>query len=55
MSTLELLPADGDPPEDPAADPALARPDEPDGADAPGTEDPVPESAPPGAARGTDA
>jgi hypothetical protein len=47
MPTPELLPADGDPPEDPAAaELAPSQRDQPDEADAPGTEDPVPESFP---------
>jgi hypothetical protein len=49
MPTPELLPADGDPTEDPAAaELAPAQRDQPDEADAPGTEDPVPESFPSG-------
>jgi hypothetical protein len=50
MPTPELLPADGDPPEDPAAEPALAQRDQPDETDTPRTEHPVPESFPSGAA-----
>jgi hypothetical protein len=56
MPTPELLPADGDPPEDPAAaELALAQRDQSDGADTPRTEYPVPESFPSGGAGGTNA
>lgn len=51
MPTPDLLPADGDPPEDPAAaELAPAQSDQPDDDDAPRTEDPVPESFPAGGA-----
>jgi hypothetical protein len=53
MPTAEVLPADGDPPDDPAAEPARAKPDQSDDADTPGTEHPMPESLPSGAAGGT--
>jgi hypothetical protein len=55
MSTPELLPADGDPPEDPAAELALAQRDQSDEADTPRTEHPVPESFPSDGAGGADA
>lgn len=56
MPTPELLPADGDPPEDPApAELALAQRDQPDDADTPRTEHPVPESFPSGGATGANA
>jgi len=55
MPTPELLPADGDPPEDPAAaELASARRDQSD-ADTPRTEHPVPESFPSGGATGASA
>jgi hypothetical protein len=50
------VPADGDPPEDPAAAglaPALR--DQPEAADTPRTEHPVPESFPSGGSNGADA
>jgi len=47
MPTPGLLPADGDPPEDPAAaELAPAQRDQSDDADTPRTEHPVPESFP---------
>ena len=54
MSTPELLPADGDPPEDPAAaELTPAQRARPEDADMPRTEDPVPESFPFGGAAGS--
>ncbi len=53
MSTLGLVPADGDPPEDPAA--AELNPtqrDRPDDTDTPRTEHPLPESFPAGGSNG---
>ena len=53
MPTPEVLPADGDPPDDPAAaELAPAQRAQSDEADTPGTEHPVPESFPPGGAGG---
>jgi hypothetical protein len=53
MSTPQLLPADGDPTEDPAAaELAPAQRDQPDDADTPRTEHPVPESFPSGGFNG---
>jgi hypothetical protein len=49
MPTPDLLPADGDPPEDPAAaELAPAQRDQADDDDAPRTEDALPESSPGG-------
>ncbi len=49
MSTPQLVPADGDPPEDPAAaQVAAAQPDEAGDASTQRTEDPLPESSPSG-------
>ncbi|MET0994849.1 MAG: hypothetical protein ABWY20_12610 [Mycobacterium sp.] len=53
MPTPELLPADGDPPEDPRAELAPPQGDRSGAADHPRTELPVPESFPSG--RGTGA
>jgi len=51
MPTPGVLPADGDPPEDPAAaEPAPTRAAQPDDADTKRTEHPVPESFPSGSA-----
>jgi hypothetical protein len=56
MSTPELLPVDGDPPEGPgAADSAPALRDQPEIADTPRTEHPVPESFLTAGSNGTDA
>lgn len=55
MPTPELLPADGDPPEDPAAEPAHAQRDQSEDADTPRTEHPVPESLPSAAPGGGNA
>jgi len=56
MPTPGLLPADGDPPENPAAaELAPAQRDQPHGADTPRTEHPVPESFPSGRATGANA
>jgi hypothetical protein len=53
MTTPELVPADGDPPEDPsAAELASAQRDQLDDTDGPRTEHPVPESLPYGVSNG---
>jgi hypothetical protein len=52
MTTPELVPADGDPPDDPAAaELAPARRDQLDDTDTPRTEHPVPESFPSGGSK----
>jgi hypothetical protein len=56
MSTTELQPTDGDPPEDPSADTlAPARDSRSGEADEPRTEHPMPESIPSGGGTSADA
>ena len=55
MSSPELVPADGDPPDDPAAADLAPRREQLGDADTPRTEHPLPESFPAGSSDGANA